>query len=163
DYCCRTISATRAWETPLANGNVRQLRRSKPPRFRPRGTGSQLIHAQMAAEPDTEGEIFLEKCAWQVMNSVQSREGNRRTLVPSFPNSVWERTAGTSVSRVHAVRETEFRTVRSKTEFGNEGKTRNAGLLAVFLDGGIPDAQQLRRVGPKSRQLRIGRLCLFHS
>ena len=47
----------------------------------------------------------------------------------SFPNSVWERTPRNSVSwaRSEPQRETEFRRVRSQTEFGNEGDEDDEG------------------------------------
>jgi hypothetical protein len=61
-----------------------------------------------------------------------------------FPNSVWEPTSRNSVSRLpHTCRvdgrETEFRGVRSQTEFGNEDRGKkifdsmNSFLFFVFF------------------------------
>src|SRR5262249_62419922 len=47
---------------------------------------------------------------------------HERADLPSFPNSVWERTTGDSVSPGEYARETEFRGVRSQMEVGNEAK-----------------------------------------
>src|SRR5439155_12421981 len=41
---------------------------------------------------------------------------------------VWERAAGNSVSSAESARETEFREVRSQTEFGNENLLAARGL-----------------------------------
>src|SRR6476620_282066 len=46
-------------------------------------------------------------------------------LASSFPNSVWERGAGNSVSRRDHHAKQSFAAVRSQTEFGNETETAN--------------------------------------
>jgi hypothetical protein len=55
-------------------------------------------------------------------------------LIPSFPNSVWERLSRNSVSRLLAgasSRETEFREVGSQTEFGNQSNLLRSIVLIL--------------------------------
>jgi cytochrome P450 len=53
--------------------------------------------------------------------TLEKREYSEMPAMPSFPNSVWERAGETPFREMSGAGETEFRGVRSQTEFGNEG------------------------------------------
>src|SRR5262249_49571689 len=88
-------------------------------------------------------------------------------LVPlrssSFPNSVWERAAGNSVSSAHAARETPFREVRSQTEFGNEA-TRQRGRKRPKRTGAAAGSPRgVRLADPNGRVAPVRCLVSFRA